>query len=227
MLKKKKLVDEVSNLVVTNSNPSIVSEQFRTLRTNINYSPYKEIIKTLVITSAVKSEGKSTVAANLAVVYAQEGKKVLLVDGDMRRPTAHHFFQLNNNRGLSNFLKSPSRIEEVINQTSIDQLDLLSSGPPPSNPAELLASESFENLMYDVKKAYDIVIFDSPPLLAVTDGQIIATHCDVSLLVINSGVTKQELVVQARETLSLVNSQLIGVILNNFMYQNNPSEYQY
>ncbi|MGK7376317.1 CpsD/CapB family tyrosine-protein kinase [Planococcus sp. 1R117A] len=215
MLKKKKLAAEGENLVVTDKTPSIVSEQFRALRSNINFLSLNEPLRSLVITSAVSSEGRSTVTANLAAVYAEDGKKVLLVDSDLRKPSTHVIFQLRNNKGLSNYLTRQALFEEVIQQTFVDRLELITSGPGISNPAELLGASRMEELIRQAKDSYDIVIFDSPPLLAVADGQIVSNRCDASLLVINSGETTEEDVIQAKETLLLADSKLIGVILNN------------
>lgn len=218
MLKKnKKLTAGKQKLVVIAAPQSPASEQFRKLRTNINFSSLKKDVQSLVITSALASEGKSWIAANLAAMFAQEGKKVLLVDSDMRNPSAHETFNIQNELGLSNILAEQIKAESAVKRTSVDNLDLLVSGPIPYNPAELLASTSMDNFMESAKKNYDIIIFDSPPLLSVVDGQILANKCDGSILVINSGNTERQKAIKAKEAISLANGKLMGVILNNYL----------
>ena len=215
MIRKKK--NEVERELVLLTTPqSLVSEQFRRLRTNLNFSSAEEKIHSLIITSANAGEGKSMMAANLAVAYAQEGKTILLVDSDMRNPTAHKTFHMKNDIGISNLLAEETIPEVAIRKTAIKNLDLLCSGPVPLNPSELLSSKVLERLIDKLEKSYDLVIFDSPPILSVVDGQIIAHKCDGSLLVINSGKTDREQALRAKQALVSSGSKLVGVILNNF-----------
>lgn len=181
----------------------------------MNFSTAKDGLQTLIVTSAKAGEGKSMVAANLAVVYAQEGKKVLLVDSDMRNPTAHKTFRMQNYIGLSNLLAEETIAEAAIRRTDVDNLDLLCCGPIPRNPSELLSSKAMEELMERLKKAYDFIIFDSPPILSVVDGQILANKCDASIFVVNSGKTDKGQALKAKEALASSGSKLLGVILNN------------
>lgn len=225
--KNKKLNMAARKLVMITSPRSHVAEQFRTLRTNINFSSPDKDIQTIVVTSAAPSEGKSTTAANLAIVFAQEGKKVLLIDGDMRKPTVHYTFRTQNTPGLSSVLTRHCQLNAAIKSTYVENLDLLTCGPIPPNPAELLASKSMDALLLKVKNIYDLVIFDSPPILSVADGQIIANKCEGTILVLKSGVTDKQKAVKAKETISLSNSKLIGVVLNNFALSKGTMEYHY
>ncbi|WKA57744.1 CpsD/CapB family tyrosine-protein kinase [Planococcus shenhongbingii] len=203
--------------LITSINPkSLVSEQYRTLRTNINFSSPDRDIRSIVVTSAAHSEGKSTTAANLAIVYAQEGKKVLLIDGDLRKPTMHYIFSIKNTVGLSSVLVRQNTLENVISTTEIENLDLITSGPLPPNPVELLGSKSLEALLKKLEESYDVLIIDTPPILAVADGQVLANRCEGAILVINSGETVKEDAIKAKELIMASNSRLIGAVLNNF-----------
>lgn len=225
--KRLKLQQAPRKLVAHTHPRSFVVEQFRTLRTNINFSSPDSDIRSIVVTSAAPGEGKSTAAANLAVVFAQEGKKVLLIDGDMRKPTTHHTFHMANLKGLSNVLTRQASIEEAVQATEVDRLDLLTCGPIPPNPAELLASQSMNKLMEQLKSMYDLVVFDAPPVLSVADGQLIASKCEGTILVVNSGETEKEQALKAKEAIAASNSRIIGAVLNNFVPLKDGYYYQY
>lgn len=202
--------------LITQLNPrSPISEQYRTLRTNIEYSAVDQEIQTILVTSSSSSEGKSVTTANLASVYAQQGKKVLLIDADLRKPTVHYKFRLSNLRGLSNVLIGESSLEEVIESSDIDHLDIISSGPIPPNPSELLGSNRMKRLIKEARELYDVILFDMPPILPVTDAQILANFVDGSLLVIRSGQTEYELAMKAKETLQSAKAKLLGTVLND------------
>lgn len=229
MLKRKKQpLQNVARKLVTNENPkSIVSEQFRTVRTNINFSMPDKELKTLLFTSSSPGEGKSTSAANVAIVFAQEGKKVLLVDADMRKPTMHYTFHTTNTTGLSNLLTKQWMLEEVTKVTKIEGLHLITSGPIPPNPAELIGSNSMGSLIEELITQYDIVIFDAPPLLSVADAQILSNKCDGTILVINAGTTEKDSVVKAKESLVSAKANILGTLMNNFKLEKDHYYYQY
>ncbi|WP_416145282.1 CpsD/CapB family tyrosine-protein kinase [Planococcus koreensis] len=228
MARKQKSLQQTARKLIAFTTPrSFVAEQFRTLRTNITFSSPDEDIRTMVVTSAAPSEGKSTTSANLAVVYAQEGKKVLLIDGDMRKPTTHYTFHMGNTTGLSSVLTRQTTIEEAIRATSVERLDLLTCGPIPPNPAELLASKSMDALIRQLRDMYDLIIFDAPPVLSVTDGQILANKCDGTILVVSSGNTEKEMAAKAKEAILASNSRIIGAVLNNFELPKDSHYYQY
>lgn len=168
-----------------------------------------------MVTSPGPSEGKSTTAANLAIVFAQQGKKVLLVDADLRKPAVHYMFNIVNSIGLTNILANRMDLSNVIFTTGDRYLHLLTSGPIPPNPSELLASNTMEELMKEMQERYDVVIIDTPPLLTVSDAQIVANICEGSILVLSSGKTEIEHSIKAKELLSSANSSLLGVVLNN------------
>lgn len=226
--KKQKPKQTVARKLVTQKNPkSIVSEQFRTIRTNINFSMPDKELKTLLFTSAAPGEGKSTASANTAVVFAQEGKKVLLIDGDLRKPTTHYTFSRMNATGLSNLLTRQWELDDIIQQTDIEGLDLITSGPIPPNPAELLGSKTMETLLEKLKEKYDLLIFDAPPVLSVTDAQILSNKCDGTILVLNAGTTEKDSILKAKESLESSQANLLGTILNNFVLQKDHYYYQY
>jgi capsular exopolysaccharide synthesis family protein len=216
------------NPLITHVNPkSPISESYRTLRTNIQFSAIDEDLKVLMVTSAGPGEGKSTTIANLAVAYAQSDKKVLLIDADLRKPTIHHTFIVTNRWGLTNLLTNQAVIEEVIRSSSIPNLDILTSGPIPPNPSEILSSKRMNTLLEELKKRYDIILVDSPPAIAVTDAQILATRCDGVILVVDSGKVKREIAMKAKANLEHVQARLLGVVLNNVDRKNKDTYYYY
>ena len=225
--KGKHAVQAAARKLVTNVNPkSVVSEQFRTLRTNINFSMPDQEIQTILFTSASPGEGKSTVAANTAVVFAQEGKRVLLVDADMRKPTVHYTFHMTNTLGLSNLLTRQASLTEVVKESEIERLHVITCGPIPPNPAELLGSRTMNKVIEEMKEHYDIILFDAPPVLSVTDGQILSNKCEGSVLVMSAGQTEKENIVKAKEALVSSQANIIGAVLNNFTLEKDHY-YQY
>lgn len=216
----------IRSLIAKDSPNSIISEQFRTIRTNIEFSRPDQIIKTILVTSSIPGEGKSTIAANLGVVFANEGKRVLLVDADMRRPTLHNTFSIFNIEGLSTVLTKQSHYFLAMKYTSVENLNLIPSGPIPPNPSELLSSKKFEAFLEDVYEDFDIIIFDAPPLLSVTDAQILSHKCDGTLLIVNSGNVDKSDVLKAKARIESVKANILGVVLNNYNYSKNK-QYDY
>lgn len=210
-------------LITVASPKSIISEQFRTIRTNLTFSLPDEELKTLFFTSASALEGKSTISANTAVTFAQAGKKVLFVDADMRKPTVHYTFRLPNAAGLSTVLTKQITLEEVIRETDIDNLSVITSGPIPPNPSELLGSKTMTSLLEKLKEDFDLIVFDAPPTLSVTDAQILSNEMDGTVLVIDVGYTEKDSIIKAKELLEQADAKILGVVLNN--YTNSSGEY--
>ena len=169
-----------------------------------------------MFTSALPGEGKSTSAANVAIVFAQEGKKVLLIDADMRKPTLHYTFHATNSPGLSGVLSKQWNLKDVLKETNIEGMHLITSGEIPPNPAELLGSESMDALLEEIKRRYDIIILDTPPILGIADAQILSNKCDGTILIISAGSTKKESALRAKNVLQTSRANLIGTVLNNF-----------
>ncbi|RIW36063.1 polysaccharide biosynthesis tyrosine autokinase [Bacillus salacetis] len=217
-----------SRKLVTDAAPkSPVSEQYRTLRTNIEFSQVDDAYRSLMVTSTGPGEGKSTTSANLAVVFAQQGKKVLLIDADLRKPTMHYTFQKMNTVGLSNAVTKQVGLTDAVQSTRVENLDILTSGPIPPNPAELLGSKGMNSLLEEMYRLYDVVIFDTPPVLAVTDAQILANKCDGTVLVVSSGRTEIEAAQKAKEQLQSAQAKLLGVVLNNKEVKSSQYYYYY
>lgn len=219
------------NTIITHTDPkSLVSEAYRVLRTNIQYSSVDKPLKTIVVTSAGPMEGKTTTIANLAVTFAQTGSKVLLVDTDLRKPMVHKVFMLFNERGLTNLLASQEEFTSFVRHDIVKNLDILTSGTIPPNPSELLNSNSMSNFIEKAKGEYDIILLDSSPVNSVTDASIISTYVDGTILVVKSGKTEIDAVKRAKETLEKVNANIIGAVLNNLDKKalgNNYYQYYY
>lgn len=201
--------------LIAHQNPKLpITEQYRLIRTNIQFSSIDKEMKSIVITSAEPSEGKSTTAANLAIVIAQQGKPVLLVDTDLRKPTVHYAFNASNMDGLTCVLTKKMSLDEAIVKTFVPNLSILTSGSLPPNPSELLASNAMETVLNELKQRFDYIIFDTPPILAVADAQILANKCDGVVMVVASGKTHKDRVLKAKELLEKAKAKLLGVVLN-------------
>jgi capsular exopolysaccharide synthesis family protein len=203
-----------SDLFIMQNPRAPVSEAFRALRTNLAFSGLNHAIRGLVITSISPSEGKSTVAANLAVVMAQSGKQVILVDADLRRPSVHKMFGLHNVGGLTDILLTQGDLLTGLQSSVVPNLQVLTSGPLPPNPAELLSSERIKTLIDALQQSADIVIFDTPPMGALTDAVVLAAQVDATLLVVRAGSTRPNVVAKGLETLRKVGARPLGVVLN-------------
>lgn len=213
-------------LVVATAPRAPTSEGFRHIRTNIQYISVDRPLKTLLITSANMGEGKSTVAANLAASLAQSGKRVILVDADMRRPTLHHLMEVDGARGLANLIIRGKEDQAFLRGTLIANLRLLPAGRIPPNPAELLGSERMREVVNWLKEQADYVIFDSPPVLAVTDGTVLSQMVDATIFVA-SGQTRFPAFVAAVKKVMALESPIAGVVLNKMNPRNSHYYYYY
>jgi len=194
---------------------SIITEQIKTLRTNINFAMTDRKLKTLMITSATLGEGKSTISANLAVEYANEGLKVLLIDADLRRPTIHKTFGLKNQNGLSSWLgRQIKDVNQAIHPV-IGNLYVMPSGPKPPNPAELLGSQSMANFLRAAGDQFGMVIVDAPPILPVTDAQLLANKVDGTVLVVRENTVHKAAVRDAVRILKQSHATVLGAVLND------------
>ena len=192
---------------------SPVSEAYRTIRTNLQFSGVDKEMKLIEITSAVPNEGKSTVIASLAVVMAQTGKHVLLMDCDFRNPTQHKLFGLHN-KGLTNFMANGDDYSIFIQRVDSESLDILVSGPVAPNPSEMLMSNKMQTLLDQVRRDYDYVLIDTPPIILVTDAAVLSSKVDGVMLVIASGEDKPEVAVGAKNRLLQAGANILGCILN-------------
>ncbi|PQP82925.1 capsular biosynthesis protein [Paenibacillus sp. PCH8] len=207
--------NENNSLVTYFNSKSQISEGYRKLRTNIQFSSIDSHIKKIMVASAESGEGKTTTISNLAVTYAQEGKKVLLIDADLRNPSLHKVFSVPNHIGLSSVMSNQYSVHEVLRESYIDNLQLFTSGPIPPNPSEMIGSNRMKKMIEELEDQYDVIMFDTPPVLAVTDALIVSSLCDGVLLVVNSGKVKKELVRKTKAALEHVNARILGAILNN------------
>lgn len=203
------------------------TEAYRTLRTNIQYAAVDSPIRSLLITSPGPAEGKSLTAANLAVVMAQGGKKTLLVDCDLRRPMQHRLFDVRNGSGLTSLLVHGGDPDSLTNKTIVPRLGLITSGLLPPNPAELLGSQAMKPLLQELKDRYEIVIFDGPPLIAVTDSALLAPLVDGVLLVVQAGETRTDMAQEAKSILQNTGGRIIGCVLNGVRRKNGEYHYYY
>jgi len=210
----------------TIDNPkSLTAEVYRTLRTNIQFVSIDTVVKSILFTSAIPREGKSSVVANLATSMSQAGKNVLIIDADLRKPSQHKIFDLPNLTGLTTTLVSNVSAFEHIVETKHEGLDILTAGPNPPNPAELLDSQRMKQLLHELTQAYELVLVDSPPVIAVTDATILAQSVDGVILVVAAKEVKREYALEAKERLKKVEARLLGIILNKVKLQSKEQNY--
>lgn len=191
----------------------VVSEQFRTVRTNIEFAGAAlDRCQVVMFTSSAMSEGKSTVSANVAVTWAQAGKKVLLIDADLRRPTIHATFRTLNIDGVTTILTGKDEAGAVVEETFVDNLSVITSGPIPPNPSELLNSKRMANLLNWARENYDIIVLDTPPVLAVSDVQVLVPKTDGVVVVANMGKTLKGDLRRTVEVLKLANAKILGSV---------------
>ena len=213
-------------LIVHEQPKSPIAEAYRTLRTNIQYARVDGDLKVLLFTSAGPGEGKSTVAANTAVALAQTGNRVILVDCELRKPVQHHVFHLNK-KGLTNCLVGESPAVELLQETEVANLRVLTSGPIPPNPAELLGSSRMGQALEALKEAADYVIIDSPPTIAVTDACVLSRRADGVILVLDADSVRPEMAQKAKELLDNAQAPILGAILNRAEIEEEHSYYYY
>ena len=205
---------------------SITAESYRSLRTNIQYSSIDKQVKTLVVTSSNAGEGKSTVAGNLAYTFFQNGKRVLIIDCDLRKPSLHRKFNVSNEEGLTDVLVGTSKLNNVMKKID-DNLYLLTTGTLPPNPAEIMGSNTMENFLEQCKINFDYIILDTPPILPVTDSKLLAIKADATVVVVRSEISKSKHVSQAFKELEKVNANIIGTILNDVEMYSEKLYYDY
>lgn len=204
---------EEIHLIVQYDTQSLISEAYRAIRTNLQFALAGETMRRIGFTSATPGEGKSVTTSNMALSTAQDGKRVLLMDCDMRRPMQHKIFELQG-RGLSDCIAMNASFEEVVCREVFPNLDILVSGPVPPNPSELLGSAGMKTILKHVEIAYDYVFIDMPPILAVTDASVLASQVEGIILVVKSGIVSPKEVKTAKRILQQGGANLLGVILN-------------
>ena len=213
---------------------SAAAETFRMVRTNLAFMSQDKPLRSLVVTSALPLEGKTTVATNLATTLAQFGRSTLLVDADLRRPRVHRVFNFDRSLGLTSMMMGDATLREAVRATKVDGLSVLPAGPIPPNPSELLHSNAFGQLKDDLLLQYDWVIFDSPPMGAVTDAAVLGPQVDGVLLVVRAGKTTRDSILSAQKQLASVSARLVGSVLNDIdvrmrgpSYGRNSYRYRY
>lgn len=204
---------EEIELIVQTDSKSPISEAYRAVRTNLQFAGAGKQLKCISFTSSTPSEGKSTTISNIALAMAQDDKKVLLIDADMRKPVQHQIFGLFN-KGLSNCIAMNMSLEEAIQPSDHPNLDILTSGPVPPNPSELLGSKKMDELLRQVKNTYDYVLVDMPPVLAVTDAAVLSPKVDGIVFVIKSGKISPDEAKLAKNRLEQAGANILGAVLN-------------
>jgi capsular exopolysaccharide synthesis family protein len=216
----------LNNIISLSKPNSAAAEAYRSLATSILFSSPE--LKTLIVTSSLPSEGKTSVAANCAVVLAEQGKRVLLVDADLRKPTVHAYFGLPNARGLTTILRDMHATDEItFHDAKLPQLAILTAGPKEAMPAEMLGSSTMAELMRGWREQYDYVIIDTAPLLAVTDALRIAPEADSVLLVMRSGQTTREVLARGCTSLSQHAVPVLGIVVNAVNFRSSGPYYAY
>lgn len=196
---------------------SPIAEAYRTIRTNIQFSKVDKDIKTILLTSSKQDEGKTTVASNIAVSFAAlEGKRVLIIDADLRNPSIHRMFNISNNHGLTDVLTNQKSLKDCVQMTEVENLQILTTGKMPPNPAEMLESKRMREFIEVLKDYYDYIFIDAPPIGVITDAGILANYCDGTIMVVGAGETEREAAKITKERLETVKANIMGVILNKY-----------
>lgn len=223
---KKNQTEGIERLITSSNPKSPIAEAYRTLRTNIGFASVDKQYRTILVSSANPQDGKSTTAANLAVAMAQAGRRVIVVDCDLRKPLMHKIFQQENSRGFSNLIMQGLPVEDAA-KTVMDNLDLITSGPIPPNPSEMLSSAKTRSLWAELSKIYDYVLIDSPPVLAVADASILASQAEGVLMVVRSGSTRNDFARRAKEQLLTANADIIGTVISGMKQDTQDYQYYY
>ena len=218
--------DKSTSLVVPNSTKSIITESFRSLRTNIQYIAADKTKKIISVTSSIGGEGKTFVTMNLASIFALSNHKTVLIGGDLRKPKLHNSFKVDKNQGLSNYLINKSNLEDITNKTNIKTLDVIASGPIPPNPAELLDSPKMNELLTILNKKYDYVIIDTPPIGLVTDGVILMQYADANLYIVRHNYSKIKSLSVVNNISKNKNISNLNIVINDYT-QNEGYGYGY
>jgi len=219
---------ELSGRLVAHFRPkSPISEAYRTVRTNIQYSRPDQPPRVILVTSPGPGEGKSTTVANLAITFAQLGNRTLLVDADLRRPIMHRIFNLDRSRGLTNCIVGRERLEDVVHSTAIENLYVMACGPLPPNPSEILGSDAMKQLLKQMSGQYEAVLLDSPPTLAVTDAVVLSTEVDGVVMVLRAGRTDRQAALRGYASVEKVGGKILGVLLNGIEVQSLYGSYYY
>jgi len=220
--------ESLADKLITKLHPkSPVSEAFRSLRTSLHFVSPNFEYRSLLVTSPGPSEGKSTVISNLAVSLAQTGKSVLVIDADLRKPSQHKVFGIVNSAGLTNVLVGERDFESLFQDAGVENLKVLTSGPIPPNPAELLDTPMMRALIKEATEKFDFVLVDSPPVLPITDAAVLASQVDGILLIVKSGQTRINLAKEAKDMLENARGKIVGVILNQIRYDGDDYRYYY
>ena len=225
--RKKEKWERKIDLIAHQYPRSPLAEAFRTLRTNLGFASVDGECQAIMISSPSPQDGKSTVISNLAIVLAQAGKKVILVDCDLRNPVQHRVFNLSNLKGLTNCLLNQTSLDEVVQQGPLDNLTVLTCGPIPPNPAEILGAARTKAFWDLLREEYDYILIDAPPVLAVTDATILASQVDGVILVLKTGSTRNNIAAQACDQFERAGARLLGVVLNQVKIDSPDYQYAY
>ncbi len=225
---KKVDAGKIAERLITHLKPkSPISEAYRALRTQLQYSKTDEPIRTILVSSPGPGEGKSTSVANLAIALAQMGSKVVLADTDLRRPVLHNLFNLSREVGLTNYLVGNEPLAGIVKATEIENLHIITTGILPPNPSEMVGSKRMREFLHEIKQEFEYVLFDSPPMIAVTDALVLAPWVDGVVVVIRSGKTDQDAAMRSFELLQNVHGRALGVLLNDVSSSNMYGSYYY
>ena len=218
----------MKELIVNTKPKSPISESYRSIRTNIQFANLDKNLQTIMVTSPTAREGKTTTLSNVALAMADADHRVLIVDCDMRKPRIHKVFEISNIYGMAEILLHGGDYKKALNPTSNENLYIITAGKIPSNPSELLYSNAMKNLIQNLKKDFEYIFIDTPPVVPVTDAAIMSNYVDGVILVCASGVIEIELAQKAKESLENVNANILGVVLNKINTKNDKySSYYY